>query len=250
MKKPKGAPQIKVRFVSPDNPVPKARLPEDQKHFPQAGLALENWGVDLFGYERREYIDRDTGQKTTKPKSGADAVNSDVRVTREFYKAKDVSDMKFWKSLYVRTFEVLRLSIFRSVGTVDKSHRKAIEEELDRALDRLSAANGKDAIHEQVIASLFRLVFLLLGRSAYAEPGKRRDFSTFRTLTYSQTEGQLSWLLQAYIHRKPRDHGFDDSFAADFAFGQWAKEKKRPADRLTYVEWVQDLFPETYAIFR
>jgi hypothetical protein len=250
MKKTKRGSEIKVRLVSPGTPAPNPPLREDQKHFYQSGLALENWGVALFGYERREYVDRETGEKVPKPQSGADAVKSEVRVAREFYKAKDISDMQFWKSLYVRTFEVLRESIFRSVGTVDKSHRKEIEDELDRALDRLKSAKGKDAIHEQVIASLFRLVFLLLGRSAYAAPGKRRDFSTFRTLTYSQTDEQLSWLLQGYIHGKTQDHGFDDHFAADFAYSEWAKKKKQPVDRSTYVAWVRESFPETYAVFR
>ncbi|OYX50111.1 MAG: hypothetical protein B7Y90_05360 [Alphaproteobacteria bacterium 32-64-14] len=250
MTKAKGVSPISVAFVGSDNPAPRVPLREDQKHFSQDGLALENWGVALFGYERREYFDRETGKRTTAPKSGADALNSEVRITREFYKSKDISDMKFWKNLYVRTFEVLRLSVFRSIGSIDKSHRKAIEQELDRALDRLKSANGKDAINAQVIASLFRLLFLLLGRSAYAEPGKRRDFSTFRTLTYSQTDEQLSWLLQGYIHGKAQDHGFEDHFAADFAFGAWAKLKKWPADRSTYVEWVREVFPETYAMFR
>lgn len=243
-------PEIKVRFVSPGDPTKKPRLREDQKHFLQAGMALEIWGVSLFGYERREYVDRETGKKVGSPKSGADAVGVEMRTKREFHKSRDISDMKYWKSLYVRSFEVLQASIFRSVGTVDKTHRKAIEDELDRALSRRKSAEGKDAIHEQVIASLFRLVFLLLGRSAYAVPGKRRNFATFRTLTYSQTEEQLSWLLQGYIQGNAAEHGFEDHFAADYAFHQWAKANKRlPSERATYVDWVRANHPETYSKF-
>ncbi|RYG31894.1 MAG: hypothetical protein EON93_12180 [Burkholderiales bacterium] len=223
---------------------------EDQKHFPQDGLALEYWGVALFGYEREEFFDRETGQKVNKPKSAAEATKADRRTKREFHKSKDISDMTFWKDLYVRTFEVLQASIFRSIGSVDKSHRKAIEDELTRALSRLKSAQGKDSIHAQLIASLFRLIFLLLGRSAYAVAGKERNFSTFRTLTYSQTEEQLCWLLKGYIHTNLQAHGFEHYIDADLAFAAWAKAQKKPAKEASvFVQWVRECFPPTYGAF-
>lgn len=244
------APKIRVKFVAPGTRVRQPPLREDQKHFPQAGMALENWGVALFGYEREEYIDRMTGEKVNKPKSANDAMKAERRARREYHKARDISAMTFWKDLYVRSFEVIQASIFRSIGSVDKSHRKAIEDELDRALTRLKSARGKDAIHEQLIASLFRLVFLLLGRSAYPATGKRRDFSTFRTLTYCQTEEQLSWLLRGYVHSHLKAHGFEDRIDADLAIDRWAKaEKKAAADPSTFVAWVRETFPETYSAF-
>jgi hypothetical protein len=225
-------------------------LREDQKHFPQAGMALENWGVALFGYEREDYIDRKTGEKVNKPKSANDAIKAERRTWREYHKSRDFSDMAFWKKLYVRTFEVLQASIFRSIGSIDKTHRKAIEDELERALARLKSARGKDAIHEQLIASLFRLVFLLLGRSAYPAMGKQRNFSTFRTLTYSQTEEQLSWLLRGYVHTHLKAHGFEHRIDADLAFDRWAKAHKRAAaDPSTFVAWVRETFPKTYDSF-
>lgn len=244
------APKIRVKFVALGTPVRPPPLREDQKHFPQAGMALENWGVALFGYEREEYIDRKTGEKVNKPKSANDAIKAERRTWREYHKSRDISAMTFWKELYIRSFEVIQSSIFRSIGSVDKSHRKAIEDELDRALTRLKSARGKDAIHEQLIASLFRLVFLLLGRSAYPTTGKRRDFSTFRTLTYSQTEEQLGWLLRGYVHTHLKAHGFEDRIDADLAFDRWAKAaKKKPADPSVFVEWVRMTFPRTYVAF-
>lgn len=248
--KPGPPAMINVKFVAPRDRVRQPALREDQKHFPQAGMALENWGVGLFGYEREEYYDRKSGKKVHKPKSANDAIKTERRTWREYHKSRDVSAMSYWTKLYVRTFEVLQASIFRSIGSIDKSHRKAIEDELERALTRLKAARGKDAIHEQLIASLFRLVFLLLGRSAYATSGKRREFSTYRTLTYCQTEEQLSWLLRGYVHTHLPAHGFKDHIDADLAFDRWAKAaKKSGADPSVFVEWVRTNYPKTYGTF-
>lgn len=242
--------KIKVKFVAPGERVRQPPLREDQKQFPQAGMALENWGVALFGYEREEYYDRKSGKKVNKPKSANDAIKTERRTWREYHKSRDFSAMVYWKKLYVRTFEVLQVSIFRSTGSIDKIHRKEIEDELERAVTRLKSARGKDAIHEQLIASLFRLVFLLLGRSAYPTPGKRREFSTFRTLTYCQTEEQLSWLLRGYVHTHLPAHGFEDRIDADLAFDRWAKAQKKAAtDSSVFVEWVRTTFPRTYGTF-
>jgi len=194
-------------------------MPEDQKVFRHHSMALERLGVSLFG--------------------------------DKYHKAIDRWDIAFWKSLYVSTFEVLRASVFSSIGSVDKQHRQDIEHELDHALQMLKVAKAKDEINAATIASLFRLVFLLLGRLPYHTKGKRRNLGTFRTLTYSQTEEQLSWMLQGHIQRNAENFGFGDFFDADFAFHQWAREKKRTtSDRSAYVEWVRESFPETYAEFR
>jgi hypothetical protein len=104
----------------------------------------------------------------------------------------------------------------------------------------------KDELHGALIVTLFKLVFLLLGRLPYRAKGKRRSLATFRTLTYSQTEEQLSWLLQGYMQRHASEHGLGDFFDADYAFFTWARENKRQqSDRSAYVEWVRLNFPET-----
>lgn len=252
MAKPKAgtAPVVNIRFVSPGEAARPTPLREDQKHFPQSGLTLEYWGTALFGYERATYRDRETGKEVNKPKSAADAAITDITTWREYHKAMDISDMTFWKKLYIRTFEVLQASIFKSIGSIDKSHRKAIEDELTRALDRLKSAKGKDAIHAQLIASLFRLVFLLLGRPAYAVPGKRRNLATFGTLSYSQTEEQLSWLVKGYIYTSLARHGFDNSIDADLAYRQWSRDNKASMDDpATFLAWESDRFPNTYNLF-
>ena len=118
--------------------------------------------------------------------------------------------MKIWHELYVAIFQVLRASALRSMGSVDPDHRKSIEEEIEFALKKLDATRAKDETNATVIAALFDLVFLLLGRRPYRARGKFRNWSAFRTLTYSQTEEQFSYLLQSYMHRRPREHGFCD----------------------------------------
>ncbi len=152
------------------------RIPEDQKHFRHHSMKLERIGEALFG--------------------------------EKYYKAIDRSDMQFWHELYVDVFQVLRASALRSMGSVDPDHRKNIEQEIKFALDMLSATKVKDETNAAVIAALFDLVFLLLGRKPYRARGKVREWSTYRTLTYSQTEEQLSNLLQSYMHRHLREHGF------------------------------------------
>ncbi len=156
-----------------------------------------------------------------------------------------------WKSFYSSCVEVIEQSIYKSIGSIDPSHREQISNVLQTLRLRLKDANGKDQIHAILIVGLFKLVFLLLGRLPYVVRGRRRSFGTFRTLTYSQTEEQLSWLLQGAIQSSAREHGFVDSFDADVAFIRWAKEKKRmQSDRIAYVEWVRENFPETYRKFR
>jgi hypothetical protein len=53
------------------------------------------------------------------------------------------------------------------------------------------------------------------------------------------------------MQRRPQEHGFADSFDADYAFLAWARERKKSLkDRSAYCEWMRECFPETYALFR
>lgn len=195
------------------------RIPKDQKHFHHHSMKLERIGEALFG--------------------------------EKYYKAIDRSDMLYWHELYVGVFEVLRASALRSMGSVDPDHRKNIEEEIEWALKMVGATKAKDETNAAVIAALFDLVFLLLGRKPYRARGKVREWSTFRTLTYSQTEEQLSNLLQSYMHRHLREHGFSDAFEADYAYLLWTRERKKSRkDRSAYCEWIRERFPKTYGRFR
>lgn len=169
----------------------------------------------------------------------------------KYYKSVDRTDMAFWKGFYLSALEVISASIFRSIGTIDRPHKNDLQQTLDRLIQSVRDASSKDEIHSRLIVGLFKLVFLLLGRAPYYSKGKIRNLSTFRTLTYSQTEEQLSWLLQGYVQSHPSEHGFIDSFEADYAHHQWAKQNKRSAnDRPVYVDWVRLNFPDTYSKFR
>jgi hypothetical protein len=197
----------------------KAPIPEDQKLFRHSNnFALERFAVKLLG--------------------------------KRYHKSMDRVDIGHWKTVYVKTFEVLNASVFSSVGAVDKEHRVKIEAVISQGLEALREAKGKDHLHGVLIASLLNLVFLLLGREPYYAKGPHRSFAVHRTLTYSQTEEQLSWLLQGYIQRHANNHGFGDFFDADYAFYTWAKlNKKQRSDRSAYVCWVREHFPQTYALF-
>jgi hypothetical protein len=196
-----------------------ASIPQDQKVFSHGyNLSLERFAASLFG--------------------------------KKYYKSVDRMEIGFWKAFYVATFEVLDHSIFSSIGSIDKSHRQAIQGEVTHGLEWMQRLKTKDELHGALIVTLFKLVFLLLGRLPYYAKGKRRSLTTFRTLTYSQTEEQRSWLLQGYIQRHASEHGFGDFFDADYAFLTWTRENKRQiSDRSAYVEWVRLNFPETYAKF-
>jgi hypothetical protein len=195
------------------------RMPEDQKVFRHHSMKLERIGEALFG--------------------------------ERYHKAIDRSDMRYWHEFYVEVFEVLRASALRSIGLVDPDHQRNIEEKIESALQMLRATKAKDETNAAVIAALFELVFLLLGREPYRARGRFRDWSTFRTLTYSQTEEQLSYLLQGYMQRHPHEHGFNDSFEADYAYLVWTREQKKSGkDRSAYCAWMRERFPNTYALFR
>ncbi len=178
--------EIKLEFVKPGERVRLPPIPRDQKEFKHHSLKLERLGVNLFG--------------------------------EKYHKAVDRWDIGFWKDLYISIFKVLSASIFKSIGSVDKTHRSEIEHELEFALKMLRTVKAKDEINAVVIASLFSLVFLLLGRKPYMTKGKLRELSTFRTLTYSQTEEQLSWLLEGYIQGKSKELGIGDHFDALYAY--------------------------------
>jgi hypothetical protein len=194
-------------------------IPDDQKIFRhENNMPLERIAVSLFG--------------------------------KKYHKCLDRVDIGFWKAFYLGTFEVLEKSIFASIGSIDKSHRLKIQEELSNGLEWMRRSKAKDELHGALIVTLLKLVFLLLGRLPHSGKGKRRSFDTYRTLTYSQTEEQLSWLLQGYMQRHATAHGYGDFFDADYAFYTWAKQNKRQrSDRSAYVEWVRLHFPDTYAKF-
>jgi hypothetical protein len=196
-----------------------APVPQDQKVFRHANnLRLERLAESLFG--------------------------------KKYHKSMDRVDIGFWKAFYLATFEVLDSSIFSSIGSIDKPHKHAIQEEITHGLEWMRRSKAKDELHGALIVTLFKLVFLLLGRLPYPAKGKRRSLCTFRTLTYSQTQEQLSWLLQGYIQRHASEHDFGDFFDADYAFLNWTRENKlQRSDRSAYVEWVRLNFPETYAKF-
>lgn len=170
---------------------------------------------------------------------------------KKYYKATDRTDIGFWKEFYLSALVVIQASLFKSIGSIDRQHSISIKDQLDRTIASVKEAKAKDEIHASLIVGLFKLVFLLMGRLPYAARGKQRSFSTFRTLTYSQTEEQLSWLLQGYVEGRPQEHGFGDHFDAHYAYFVWAREHKRSlTDRSAYVEWVRVTFPQTYSQFR
>jgi hypothetical protein len=214
--------KLNIVFVSPDGDLPKqkARIAPDQKVFSHDyNLSLEFFAHSLFG--------------------------------EKYHKSVNCQSMTFWKKFYISTFEVLQASIFTSIGSVDPEHRRDIEQHLAHSLKWLRECESKDKIHAALIVSLFKLVFLLLGRLPYTATGKKRDLSTFRTLTYSQTDEQLSYLLESHMRRQRKDYGFDDKFDVDCAFRQWCKANRRSFnDRHAYVDWVRTEFPNAYEPFR
>lgn len=213
-----GNPEIQVMLVAPGDNV-HVPIEEDQKLFKHHILSLEYFGVSLFG--------------------------------DKYHKAIDRWDVGFWKKLYLDTFEVLQASIFRTTGLIDRAHRRDIEHELEHTMTLLRTSKRKDDVNAAVIAGLFKLVFLLLGRKPYVTKGRRRELNTFRTLTYSQTEDQLGCVLQAHVSRNYKEHGFMEPFEASMAYHHWARaHKRRLSDRLAVVDWVRDAFPATYALFR
>lgn len=170
---------------------------------------------------------------------------------KKYHKATDRTDIGFWKEFYLSALAVIQSSLFKSIGSIDREHSKSIKDQLDQTITSVKEAKAKDEIHASLIVGLFKLVFLLMGRLPYAARGKQRSFSTFRTLTYSQTEEQLSWLLQGHIEGRPQEHGFGDHFDAQYAYFVWAREHKHSlSDRSAYVEWVRTTFPQTYSKFR
>lgn len=170
---------------------------------------------------------------------------------KRYRKSADRVDIGFWKKFYIDTLMVLDTSIFRSIGHIDEVHRDAIQSEISHTLSALQTVKEKDEVNSWLIVGLLNLVFLLLGRTPYKARGKFRALATFRTLTYSQTEEQLSWLLQGYMQRNATEYGFGDHFEADFAFCEWTKQnKKQQSNRSAYVEWIRQQFPDVYLKFK
>ena len=81
-----------------------ASIPQDQKVFRHANnMPLERLAESLFG--------------------------------EKYCKSVDRVDIGFWKAFYVATFEVLNNSIFSSIGSIDRPHKQAIQEELTHGLE-------------------------------------------------------------------------------------------------------------------
>ena len=156
-----------------------------------------------------------------------------------------------WKKFYQRTLKVLQHSGLRSVGSIDEMHRAKIEQSFNKLNDDLKNAKTKDRMHTVLIVGLFKLVFLLFGRLSYKARGNYRNLNTFRTMSYCQTDEQLSWLLQGFIQRSAQELGYEDSFDADYAYFQWTQEKKlKHVDRSNYVAWVREKHQSVLLKFR
>jgi len=156
-----------------------------------------------------------------------------------------------WKPFYSKCVEVLAASALPSIGAIDERHRNDIKTTIERLQADLMKSKTKDRVHVVLILGLFKLVFLLLGRLPYKARGAQRDLNRFRTLTYSQTDEQLSWLLQGHIQMNAQQYGFSDSFEADYAYFAWTKQnKRRHADRSAYVQWVRENLPEVLLAYK
>lgn len=162
----------------------------------------------------------------------------------KYYKSVDRHDILFWKKFYISTLEVIRESFGPSVGSIDKAHSGAILAVVDGSIEHRKSVQTKDQIHGHLIVALFKLVFLLMGRIPYRARGKIRNMSTFRTLSYCQTEEQLGWLLQGRVQATAKTLGYIDSIEADMAFRRWFKTMKRMPERSAYVKWVRKFHPE------
>ena len=83
---------------------PTASIPSDQKVFRHnSNMRLERFAESLFG--------------------------------TKYKKSMDQVDIGFWKAFYVGTFEVLERSMFSSIGSIDKTHKQALQEEVKNGLE-------------------------------------------------------------------------------------------------------------------
>jgi hypothetical protein len=169
----------------------------------------------------------------------------------KYYRSVSWTDIKRWQTFYLECLRIINRSLFATIGYVDPSHKKKIVDTLESAISKVKSASRKDEIHSALIVSLFKIIFLLLGRLPENSKGKTFYFSAFRTLTYCQTEEQLSYLLRKEIQRELSHFGFGDSLDADLAFAKWAKQAKfKTNDSSAYVKWFSETFPEQFTSFR
>ena len=66
---------------------------------------------------------------------------------KKYDKSADRLDIGFWKTFYLAAFEVLDNSIFSSIGSIDKSHKQAIQEEVTSGLEWMRRTKTKDELH-------------------------------------------------------------------------------------------------------
>lgn len=162
------------------------------------------------------------------------------------------TDIRVWKKFYADCLELTERSFLQTVGSIDSYHRGHIRETFRITLKRIKAAKRKDDLHRDLIVGLFQLLFLVMGnipRRMSLKRGRKTPaigFSAFRTLSYSQTEEQMGWLLRSRIEGQPEEYGFGDFFDAQVAFNDWFKVEKAAGRNSTYVDWVRQRFPELY----
>lgn len=169
----------------------------------------------------------------------------------KYFGSVNWTEWTIWKRFFLRSVCVLEASLLPSIGSVDEKHREDLARSIGRMKEDVKNADSKDRMNTVLIIGLLKLVFLLSGRLPYYARGSRRNLNTFRTLSYCQTDEQLSWLLQAHIQKNAEALGFVDSFEADLAHFTWAKANKRKhSDRAGYVQWVRETYPEVLLQFR
>ena len=195
------------------------RREDEQKHLrAENSIALEYFATSLFG---------DT-----------------------YWHSADYTEISFWRKMYLRTLKVLEHSIPRCIGSVDRTHRDDILFEVSSMRQKLEVARRKDDIHCALIAGLFRLTFLLLGRRPYKARGNFRQLNTFRTISYCQTIDQFGLLLRGYVEGQAKTIGYEDSFDLRMRFLHWRKERKLHENDGHFVQWVEEVHPNLLNKFR
>ncbi len=155
--------------------------------------------------------------------------------------------LTIWKKELIKILKAVKRAIDLNIDT-DEFHRNELISRCDFGMRKLRESKYKDELDANMIESLIRIVFLLLGEMP--ENARRRSTSNpkcwkldrARKITYVQTLQQKTWLI-LHLARKKCEKAPD----YDELWEKLCVEYR--GDHRRFIKWYKDTYPDKYLMY-
>lgn len=151
--------------------------------------------------------------------------------------------LKRWKKDLIKILKTVRKTIEINIDT-DEFHKNELCSKCDLGIRKLKESKYKDQLDVNMVESLTRIVFMLIGdmpensrKKSTANP-KCWKLDQARKITYVQTLHQRVWLIMHRARiRGEKNPDYDEL---------WEKHFEYRGDKRRFIEWYKEAYPDKY----